>query len=841
MIADIQKAFLQIRLRKDHRDVTRFLWVRNLNKQPEGSNLRCFRFCRVPFGINAGPAILNQCLLKQIEESSSALGKELSNALYVDNVLLQGNSSAELLTKYHESKKIFSSVGMNLRDYLSNRAEVNNKIEECDRATTMNMKVLGIDWNAIEDTISFTCNERTSTKTSKRTVLSQINGFCYDPLGMLTPLMTAAKVFLQDLHKQKYGWDENLSLSDQDSWNAIKKRILGFKKELPRRISADTSATHTLSIFADSSKRVYASCLYITSTLANGRKETRLLIAKSKVASINKVQTIPRLELLSVFIGLSLAETTLAKIDFDIDRINVYSDSTIALVEQPNVETKTLSADEINQAEILIIRQEQAIHGSKMLMNNKQLNIGYDKDRVLRRFSRLQNADISYDATNPIHISKQSKLCQLIAEDRHKAILHCGTNQLLHSIRQRYWIPQDRSLCKRILKECVICRRFNAAPFKYPNMGPLPKERLTESPPFTYTGVDLLGPIATKNSTSEDVKLYAVLFTCLVTRLVHIEVAADLSARSFLFTLKRFIARRGVPQKIISDNGTNFQLAETILRSNANYNDDETRLSLFMAEHNISWNFIPPSSSWMGGVWERMQPLSRVVPLEIQSSDDAIEKGDGGIAEDAPAAKKAPKKKQATGVIEGRKQPPRAAKKTMDYNEQNYSSTLNKVLRNTSSSLNMSMLIVALLCLSTASATKITCSKNGILFNQATVSDSEVCVNYKECALVPAQANGSEITLPLKYLANQHTVQWRAIVETKQETETIICPPGEFCNRVRCVMCPEFIGNPHCNPRLAVGIIAALISLLITPLAVICYLFASSKLRSNREMMDRRI
>ncbi|KHJ76044.1 hypothetical protein OESDEN_24337, partial [Oesophagostomum dentatum] len=269
-------------------------------------------------------------------------------------------------------------------------------------------------------------------------------------------------------------------------------------------------------------------------------------------------------------------------------------------LEDPGVQTNTPTAAEVEQAEKIIIRQEQNIYGSQTLMLNKQLNVNYDDDRLLRKFSRLQNADISYDAANPLHIPKLSRLCRLIAEDYHRSMLHSGANQLLYNIRQRYWIPQDRLLCKSVLKHCVICRRFNSAPFRYPNMGPLPKERVTKSPPFTYTGVDLMGPILTKNAAREDNKRYAVLFTCLVTRLVHLEVATDLSAKSFIFTLKRFIARRGVPRKIISDNGTNFQLAELILRNDRSEEEDPS-LSLYLANHKISWSFIPPSSPWMGG------------------------------------------------------------------------------------------------------------------------------------------------------------------------------------------------------------------------------------------------
>ncbi|KHJ98411.1 hypothetical protein OESDEN_01606 [Oesophagostomum dentatum] len=93
-------------------------------------------------------------------------------------------------------------------------------------------------------------------------------------------------------------------------------------------------------------------------------------------------------------------------------------------------------------------------------------------------------------------------------------------------------------------------------------MGPLPRERVTQAPPFGYTGVDYVGPILIRSLTGEDEKRYVALFTCLVTRLVHLEITTDLSAKSFLMAFKRFIARRGVPQKIISDNGTSFRLSE---------------------------------------------------------------------------------------------------------------------------------------------------------------------------------------------------------------------------------------------------------------------------------------
>ncbi|KAK5983154.1 Integrase catalytic domain-containing protein [Trichostrongylus colubriformis] len=166
--------------------------------------------------------------------------------------------------------------------------------------------------------------------------------------------------------------------------------------------------------------------------------------------------------------------------------------------------TITPSAEEAILAEQLLIRQEQATFKSEELLQNKQVNVNVDDKGIIRKYSRLQNADISFDIANPVHIPKQSKLGYLIAYRLHKEASHCGINQLLYDIRQKYWIPQDRLLCKRILKHCVVCRKQNAAPYRYPNMGPLPTERISKSPPFSHTGVDFMGPIIVKSPSGED-------------------------------------------------------------------------------------------------------------------------------------------------------------------------------------------------------------------------------------------------------------------------------------------------------------------------------------------------
>ena len=134
---------------------------------------------------------------------------------------------------------------------------------------------------------------------------------------------------------------------------------------------------------------------------------------------------------------------------------------------------------------------------------------------------------------------------------------HVGTSHTLSQLRRQYWIPHGRQAVKKVLGRCLTCRRYNGPAFRMPRMSDLPPERVTRSPPFTYTGIDYFGPLYCTDQQGEG-KVWVALFTCLTIRAVHLELATDLTADQFLQTLRRFIARRGTPKQILSDNAPHF-------------------------------------------------------------------------------------------------------------------------------------------------------------------------------------------------------------------------------------------------------------------------------------------
>jgi len=131
-------------------------------------------------------------------------------------------------------------------------------------------------------------------------------------------------------------------------------------------------------------------------------------------------------------------------------------------------------------------------------------------------------------------------------------------------------------------------------------MAPLPQQRVQCSRPFSITGVDFAGPVMTRSGSRGRVnkKAWISLFICFATKAVHIEVVEDLTSQSFIAALRRFMARRGKPKEVWSDNGTNFVGARkeltTYLKS----------IGAGSVEEGISWHFNPPSAPHFGGLWE---------------------------------------------------------------------------------------------------------------------------------------------------------------------------------------------------------------------------------------------
>ena len=204
---------------------------------------------------------------------------------------------------------------------------------------------------------------------------------------------------------------------------------------------------------------------------------------------------------------------------------------------------------------------------------------------------------------HPIIVPHAHQVSRLLLRYYHERS-HSGVEWTLSRVREKFWVTNGRAELKKIRASCFVCKKLFGEPAKQ-IMADLPGERITPNlPPFTNVGVDVFGPIQVSVGRST-AKRYGCLFTCFVTRAIHIEVVGSLEGDAFLNAFRRFVARRGSPRKVYSDNGTNFVAGERELRKEFMRHARNT-LTTYGAGHEIEWVFIPPHAPHMGGVWERM-------------------------------------------------------------------------------------------------------------------------------------------------------------------------------------------------------------------------------------------
>ena len=151
LVSDIEKAFLQIGLQEDAKDVTRFFWLRNKNILEVENNIQAYRFCRVPFGIISSPFLLAATIDYHLKNSDSYIANNIRDNMYVDNVITGTQTMSEAIEFYNVSKQLFKGAAMSLRDWMSNSEDVLNQIPVHDRANREKMKILGLTWTVKDD------------------------------------------------------------------------------------------------------------------------------------------------------------------------------------------------------------------------------------------------------------------------------------------------------------------------------------------------------------------------------------------------------------------------------------------------------------------------------------------------------------------------------------------------------------------------------------------------------------------------------------------------------------------------------------------------------------------
>jgi hypothetical protein len=187
-----------------------------------------------------------------------------------------------------------------------------------------------------------------------------------------------------------------------------------------------------------------------------------------------------------------------------------------------------------------------------------------DEAGLIRCVRRISNSELPMETKRPIILMKDHKLTELIVRDTHNLNNHIGPTHLVTKIREKYWIPRILQLCRRIFNSCVKCKKMVGRPFRQAEIAPLPEERVIRAAPFEHIGVDYLGPVYYQGRSTEKMKCWVMLATCLITRNIHLEVIQNNSTATFLLAVKRLFGRRGVPSSMTLDNAPAFRLGTSM-------------------------------------------------------------------------------------------------------------------------------------------------------------------------------------------------------------------------------------------------------------------------------------
>ena len=302
----------------------------------------------------------------------------------------------------------------------------------------------------------------------------------------------------------------------------------------------------------------------------------------------------------------------------------------LALKSTVGRESESINVDEIDRAEKAVLKfiqrqsfEEEMSHleqkgggsGDNSSKRSKEKELVVEKmsaiyklapmkiDGLLYVRGRLTQASKPNAAKHQLILPKKRPVVDLIVRHYHLKSGHSGLEHVLSLIRERFWILKARTVVKSVLYGCFDYK-WRQAPLGEQQMADLPTDCVTpEKPPFMFVGVDCFGPFVVRRGRNL-VKRYGVLFTCLSIRAIHLEVTHSLDTDSFINAMRRFIAWRGQPEEVRSDNGGNFVRGERELHE-AIEGWNQNKIGEFLLQRNVRWTFNPPGGSHHGGVCER--------------------------------------------------------------------------------------------------------------------------------------------------------------------------------------------------------------------------------------------
>lgn len=333
---DIEKMYRQVLVAPEDRHFQLIIWRKDATKP-----ITYYQLNTVTYGTKAAPYLAIKCLhqlAKENDISYPLASQFIKQNFYVDDGLGGSDSLKATIKLQEELVEVMRKGGFTLRKWCANHPQLLHNIPQGDLEVNLDfestkddtVKTLGLVWLPKDDKLGVKVNTDDTKRITKRTVTSDLARL-FDPLGILSPILVTAKIFIQELWELKLDWDQSLPESLHTKWIAFRSDLNILKTlQVPRHIfKGRVPETLQLHIFTDASEKAYGAAAYIRSVFKDGTIMAHLLCAKSRVAPLKR-QTIPRLELCAAVLGAQLAARIRSDLQFA-SPIWLWTDSEIVL------------------------------------------------------------------------------------------------------------------------------------------------------------------------------------------------------------------------------------------------------------------------------------------------------------------------------------------------------------------------------------------------------------------------------------------------------------------------------------------------------------------------------
>ena len=188
----------------------------------------------------------------------------------------------------------------------------------------------------------------------------------------------------------------------------------------------------------------------------------------------------------------------------------------------------------------------------------------------------------------------------------------CDKDITIANSRQTAWIVNVSKLAKQICKSCLRCR-FLKKLLEDQKMSSLPQELQVPAPP-------LVGPIVVKAMVNKKMKVWVVIFLCLIVKAVCMELALGYPIKDFLIAYHSFISLRGNPSFVHSDRGSQLVTAQK------NISEDLPKFDLDIittstSNQGTTWKFAPAGAQWHNGDTEAFVKIQTVILTHVKNTE----------------------------------------------------------------------------------------------------------------------------------------------------------------------------------------------------------------------------